>query len=206
MSTLIDINGSLTCVGLALSGELAIAGPVVINGVLHQASGSIFLTPDQSNEPPPADGLVILPTNMTGPSQNGFVFTQSSFYNEGALSAQGYNMANGIYSNNWYDGISTALGAVGPHWWRIKLPAPRWIRRVEARCRTDAPELVPQSFRIRDRSGASPVDMLLTGPLTWQDGQTNLDTTSPRFTDDFEIYVDSHSGVLCQLAKVQFKS
>ncbi len=143
---------------------------------------------------------------MTGPSQGGCIITESSAYTESGVTASGWKLRNGVISNLWGDGASTALGASAPHWWRFKLAAPRWIWRIEARARTDAPNLVPVQFKIRDRKGTAPVDMLSTGTLPWADGKTDLDITTPLFTDDFEIYVGSHAGVLCQLSEVQFFS
>lgn len=208
MPTPIAISGNIVCPGLVLSGSLNISGPLIINGVLNNAEGTIVITPQTTpGEPPPRDYLPVLPTNATGPSFNGFGFSESSAYSENGVTASCWKLCNGVWIlNGWDGGASTALNAAAPHWWRFKLPVPKWIWRIEARCRTDAPNLVPPQFKLQDMKTGTPVDMLSTGTLPWTDGKTDLDTTTPLFTDDIRIYVGSHSGVLCQLGEVQLFS
>jgi len=207
MTTPIAISGNIVCPGLVLSGSIHLSGPIVINGVLHNADGTIVLTPQTSpNGPPPRDYLPVLPDSMTGPTKDGCTISESSAYSENGITASGWKLRNGVISNDWRDGASSAYGP-GPHSWRFKLAAKRWIWRVEAKVRTDAPSLAPAQFKVRDLQTGTPVDIISTpGALPWTNGQTDLDATTPIFTDDFEIYVGSHSGALCQLSEVQLFS
>jgi hypothetical protein len=201
----ISIGGTISIPGVALSGSITFAGPMIVNGVLSDVEGTMEIAPSLVTpvELPARNNQPVIP-KMTGPTTDGFTATATTEYN-GVAKAFHARSENPI-TDQWANLASSQAQIVpgGPeHVHTFMFPGAFVLYSTSIQLRSDDNANAPRTWLREVYNGTSWIAAGSFSKNDWTNGQKLTDDLqTPGFYSGWRLRVTS-SGPLCQFADLQ---